>query len=559
MSLTIPQLTLSTQPNQFSPVYGPNYWTFTASFSTSSTTAIAVTAKLFYDLQILNQNNNSLLTTLGRFETPIRQGNLFVINPESILKTQVTFPFNTIGKQYYGGVATVINESAGFGSPISAFPTISPDEDSIVEYRLRYGLEYNPSVTFSTVSPDLTYYPTDYTIYGLMGIVNHFCSVGDIITIAADSGLYQYYTGTAAVTQCVDDGTNTFIHTDQLYNASFYPAIITGEINNVQHYFTYSTPKWCYNGVRQYQEKDVDFGNLYFIRQSATPSAPSNARYFMNDYGKNISEPIPIMSGQAERGRFLVDLNIITGTPYYTNELDFRIDTFDSNGFTLSSTNNSISWAPSGPAYNQKCFTIQLFAGTETIVDGRIYKFTLASYLYSPSYTLIGYGDLASIYYIGSAPNSRYSNVRIKFLNRQGSWSYWNFNKDNKHTTEITRTEFNSPLPYDYSINPANPNYQLSKLRGQSILSSTVNETFSLNSDFISESAYSYLNQLVNSPEVYIFKDSYTNIDGATYSSVSTPIIITDTSYVHKTNNRDKIFNLTLNYKLAFDTKIQNQ
>jgi len=105
-------------------------------------------------------------------------------------------------------------------------------------------------------------------------------------------------------------------------------------------------------------------------------------------------------------------------------------------------------------------------------------------------------------------------------------------------------------LQYNYTQNTSKAGYSLSGLRGQAILSSNVNETFVLNSDWITQDDYAFLNQLITSPEVYIYDDTTGN---------NTPIIITDNSYVFKTTFRDKLFNLTISYKYAFDTNLQNQ
>ena len=100
--------------------------------------------------------------------------------------------------------------------------------------------------------------------------------------------------------------------------------------------------------------------------------------------------------------------------------------------------------------------------------------------------------------------------------------------------------------------------FTLSKLRGQNILSISSNDIFLLNSDWITEDEYGFLEQLVTSPQVYIFHETYTLSDNTILRGVNIPIIITDTSYEHKTTLRDRLFNLQLNYKLAYDGNLQN-
>lgn len=410
--------------------------------------------------------------------------------------------------------------------------------------------------------PDLTYYPTLlYTYYTLPNRLNFFCSVGDIITIQVNSGLYQYYTGTASVRIVTNDGTNTFIYTNQVWNASYYPnnTHISGSITNVQHFVTYSTTKWAYNGVRQYDERDVDFGSLYVQRQSATPSMSASIS-FMNDFGTTRDTAIPIQKGQRERVRFLAE-QVSGGTsPYVSLRPGVLVNTYDQSGATLSSVQTNIQWNDGAFALPHRCFTMQVFDGTENIVDGRYYSFQFYGEKYTSTGTFSGFGTIANpVWYVGSVPNTKYTNYRIKFLNRQGSWAYWNFYMDSKQTTNITRTEYKKYLPYDYTIDTNSVNYKLSNIHSGAVLSSNVIETFTLNTDWISEDAYAYLGQLVTSPQVYIFYDNYISRDGNTLTSVNIPIVITDTSYTYKTLNREKLFYLTINYKYSFDTKIQNQ
>ena len=86
-------------------------------------------------------------------------------------------------------------------------------------------------------------------------------------------------------------------------------------------------------------------------------------------------------------------------------------------------------------------------------------------------------------------------------------------------------------------------------------MSGNVEKTLTANTNWISETEYEFLSELIESPEVYIMK-SYAPL-GASYSPVA--VVITDTSYEIKTAVRDSIFNLTINYKMAVDTPMQRQ
>jgi len=561
MALTIPQLTLFQTPSKFSPVYAPNWYAFTASVSNTTATQ----PYLIVDINILDQSTNALtvLENAGRYKVPIRTGNTFVFNPETILKSYVTYPFNN---PINGGVYNnqYVNEVSGFGSPTSSFPTLAPDTDGIVRYNMRYGLEYNPGFTFSQVSP----LGATQTIYLGAG-VNMFANIGDVISIQVSSGLYSYYNGTASILNIFNDGTSTFIVTNQPGSTTLGTlsgGYINGNVYAVQHMYGTSSTFWAYNGTRQYNEKDVNFDNIYLLRElsasgggytsSLFPSSSTSSNIqFMNDWGRTASQAIPIKQGQSERIRFLADLIFATGAySQFTQRIyDMKIDTYDTGMNLVSTVYNSINDAPGGPLYTNKCFTLQVFNGKETIIDGYRYKITVRGYghLLTPI-------DYTSIWYIGDTKCSRYENMRIKFMNRQGSWSYFNFNKDNKQTSNIKRTEYKQPFQYDYSVNSSSSGFSLGGQRGQNLLSLAINDTFTLNSDWISEDMYSYLQQLVTSPQVFIFYDTYTLSDNTKLTGVNIPIILTDNTYQYKTINRERIFNLVINYKYAYDTNIQN-
>lgn len=575
-----PQIKITQGPSKFSPVYAPLWFAFT--YSTANTTATDV--KLIADVQTLRQNINTpiLEEYAGRFKVPPRENNTLVFDPAQILKAYLTFPYNTGDKIYYGsGEAMYVNEMAGFGSqwyptaPTSSFPTISPEQDGIVKYNMKYGLEFNPNVSFTSITavgligPDGIY--RDYTRYNCGTVSNVFANTGDTINISVNSNLYSYYNGYATVVNCYYFLGQMYVETWQQWNTTLasVASSIRGEITSSQHIYGTTSTYIAYNGTRQYEDKDVNMDNVYYFRQfgattSLFPSSSTASNFrFMSDYGYDSQHAIPIIQGQSERVRFLADLY------ENTNRInEWRLVTYNPSGAVVATASGALLDNPGGPYYPYKCFTAQVFgpsgsiAGT-TIQEGYKYRFSIRGISSVSPFLKF---DYASIWYIGYSPCTQYTNYRIKFLNRQGAWQYWNFNMDNKRTTTISRTEYKNPLQYDQTMQTiakggttrVTSPYKLTKLRGQNILSIAANDTFSLNSNWLSEDEYTFLQQLLTSPQVYIFWDNYTLLDGTKLKGVNIPIIITDTSYTYKTVRRDRIFNLVLNYKYAFDTSVQN-
>lgn len=144
-----------------------------------------------------------------------------------------------------------------------------------------------------------------------------------------------------------------------------------------------------------------------------------------------------------------------------------------------------------------------------------------------------------------------YEPVQFMFLNKLGGWDFWTFTQDTKQNDSISRNEYKRETNWGEVQNGVLG----VGFRGRTIMSGNVQSTFVANTNWITETEYQVLSELVESPEVYIMKNFPPT--GYDYSPVA--VIITDTSYEIKTAIRDSIFNLTINYRMAVDTPMQRQ
>ncbi len=142
-----------------------------------------------------------------------------------------------------------------------------------------------------------------------------------------------------------------------------------------------------------------------------------------------------------------------------------------------------------------------------------------------------------------------YENVRICWLNRLGGYEYFNFSKEHTKSTNIVRKEFTKQLAHDYTKGD----------RQQTILSVDVNETYTANTDWLFDWEYNYLEELLTSPDVYILTETlYIASSPHTPGTVQKrPIIITDTAWKSKTQLKDRVYNLTIQYKYSHKPNIQ--
>ena len=147
---------------------------------------------------------------------------------------------------------------------------------------------------------------------------------------------------------------------------------------------------------------------------------------------------------------------------------------------------------------------------------------------------------------------SIYEPVQVIFKNRLGAWEYFTFTQDKKKSHRIIRNQYKKQINWGETEGNTII-FQSRAPRGNKIISIKVEEEFSLNSNWITEIEYEWLSEMVESNDVYI--RGFLEIEPDETPWV--PIIITDTSYEFKTFNRDQIFNLTINYKLANDKPTQ--
>lgn len=549
--MPLPTLTFFKHPNKVAPVNAPMVWGWTASFS--STTATIDDSYLIADLKILDQNVSaaSVVETVSRFRVPPR-GTKYLFNSSDILKSYVTFPYDS------ATVSNYVNETTGFTK------RLAPETEGVVRYQIDYGLEFNPKFTFQAI----------FNLIGVTQFVatgtNVFAAIGDIITISMDSNIYSYFNGTASITNIGTALGQTVVTTDMLCDpAIIVSAFASGRVTSVQHMYGSFPNYYGYNGTRQYFEKDTDFLERYGFQGMALQTFN-----FLNDYGRDSNHCIPIRPYQGERARCFMDFYGHSSlTTMLDNGLFSSITTYNEAGTQIALTSSALSVTDTttGVTYSQSCFTVAVFNNQNTIpiVDGYKYKFKVY-YLNAISATV----DYAELWYIGNNKCSAYQNYRIKFLNKQGTWCYWNFDKDLFQTSNIERTEYIRPMSYEWTLLTNDDDYSTSGLRGNAILSSKVHQTFTLNTDWIAEDAYKFLAQLVESPEVFLYfdnADATTNFaqlgydgyalanGGITANGTNIPLIITDSSYPFKTTNREGLFNLSVTFKYAFNTNLQNQ
>lgn len=135
-------------------------------------------------------------------------------------------------------------------------------------------------------------------------------------------------------------------------------------------------------------------------------------------------------------------------------------------------------------------------------------------------------------------PNCGYDGVRFAWVNDYGVWDYFNFTLQNTKVTNLERGVYQGNfVPYNAG---ASAPYNIRR-RGQNYYNINIEETFTVNSDWLTQVDADWVQSMFYSPNVYIQE-----------GTTMLPVIILDNNFVTKTNPRtQKNFQYTITYALA--------
>lgn len=137
--------------------------------------------------------------------------------------------------------------------------------------------------------------------------------------------------------------------------------------------------------------------------------------------------------------------------------------------------------------------------------------------------------------------------TRFAFINEYGFWDYYNIYNPVKKTSTIQRQNVTLPQ-VDFSS--ATSTYDVTR-RGKKQYYTERNDSFTIDTDYISKPIADWLEELIESPSVYI-----------QVGSEFIPVVITNSMYQHNNNeHRNKLFKYTIEFipaNKAYKGSIQN-
>jgi len=147
-----------------------------------------------------------------------------------------------------------------------------------------------------------------------------------------------------------------------------------------------------------------------------------------------------------------------------------------------------------------------------------------------------------------------FEKIRLTWLNRLGAWDYYSFTKRNVRTVETQRTSYKqiSGL-YNESVFMTH-GYK----GGQKTFYTNAKERVTLNTDFVTESTATWLEELFTSPEVYILNEFSADGDEGYINKYVQPVTITSSTYTKQTRANDDLLQYTLEIERSKNRVIQN-
>jgi len=387
------------------------------------------------------------LANIGKYKIPAAPVTGYgLFSPHRVLKTS-----------FSSYVPTSILNSPSIYKPIPG---------QFIQYNIKYGYEYNPGTKFTST----------FNSSGLLGLTfpsGHGFITGDIITIDKDNKqINPGYDGTASV---------TFLSSNTIRVSKQYGVSSTNEsgtITNILRYYGTTSTGLTFNGTKQYTQTDVNDFGIYICDYNLPKS-------FLSNYGTKSKR---VALTDYETLSFIVasgrENNLRIRYSFYKNNSTFPIA--QTNVFVSGNTYRRLDIA-AGP--KSLLWYVDVYTGLSYVNDCDYYTIQLRTQVGSNNLPI---SELKT--YVIDKTCSQYERTTVAFLNRLGGYDFFSFNMDKKKTMTIKRDEYNKILPYNYTIG----------MRGSTVYNTDVEETFTMNSNWISEYECVWLEELLTSPDATI-------------------------------------------------------
>ena len=417
----------------------------------------------------------------------------------------------------------------------TCYQTSTLENGPATTYEFAYGSSWDPELQISAIQKVST--GLGFRI-GFAFTQNHGLTGGDTIFVSAEDSLIS--------------GERNILNLG-LYTQSFVidvawatPSVATGYITSAKRYNATSSVYSAWNGTNQYETRNLSYEYLLAGHFDTGPSGQIQkflSTYYSKDYWTDTTidfgDVILKTANKKESIGFWADpveLNDITG-----GELILNYEVFSATNSLLATYSFNIN---NDGNYFRSRYEVGVGIdnlGTLGLLNTGDEKYWDIFFTDSSDNSVISEVRRYQI----SDECSSYEPVLVGWINRLGSLDYYTFTQNSKTTLNVNRNEWKKELGIGVEYQPVD--------RGRSIISQKITRNLTLNSNWITEEEYSWLNELVTSPSVWFF-----GLD-AEGNTIPYPAIIIDTSYEFKKKLTEQIFNMTITLQASNDVWAQNQ
>lgn len=468
-------------------------------------------------------NNQMLFSAFSSFQSEDSFLLVSEIYVNGDLQTKLKVPVNPNGRISFDIHKHIQNKTTFDFNP--TWKGWNAHRNSLVEYQLKIYEEYRPIWRFESnydEGGNLAFRSPDPIPF----------IVGDDIVVIQDTPFTQpSYNGIARIINITQVPSGQFIGQNVIVTNKPFVGITPPEGGEIRYsgFQVRTTPvnvttpvKYAFNGVRNF----VDFINWDALEYSANPNNPAK---FLTDVpnGYRIKENarmwLATFTEVGSSNHFYLQVTTANGVYQLTN------DTPATSENALSSVGVG-TWNLSGTDTELSAQGWVEVQGTFPIIDSSINSYTVEIL------NEAGVQTVRPITFNIDRRCSRYEDVQLVFLDKLGSFVPFTFNMVNIHSKTISRTTYQRDyMPYAQRASGRYDSWD----RGITNLNTVVTDTYTVNSNWITQNEADYLMQLLESPQVYWVKT-----DGTTVA-----INITDTTITRPQSINTQVINITLSFE----------
>jgi len=299
-------------------------------------------------------------------------------------------------------------------------------------------------------------------------------------------------------------------------------------LNSTDGKFLTNAPTTQYIGL-------ADYCTIAYFNQSDSAAGSNNAGTLLGD--------IVGTSGAARRLVKKIEIQF-----YYNGST-----TGSSISHTNATSNGSLTWQTTTPKARIQYTGI----GTANIIGAG--NSLPANWDY---YTVVAYDDTTTVIsdtykFYNQEVCKGFEKFRLTWLNRLGVWDYFNFTKKNVRKVNSKRETYQQIKGSWNEKTYKKHGYK----GGTKTFSTNSKEVVTLQTDFITEEAASWLEELFTSPDVFVLQERSTDSSLGTIKNLVNkyvqPCVVTTSSYTKKTTANDKLKQYTIDIEMSHNKRIQ--